>query len=329
MLRPPRLIGTAGRTGWLAAILVLPATDLAGASFAYSNADWLACFRTVGGANDLVANLGPASRFRNQPWGVRLSAATIPAAAWQNTFPSLDGIAWSVIGVLRGNPGYPDLPLQTLWLTAPVSDRGTAGSALKRQGSYTQGAVASQVEAIGMGAASYGTTQPAGDLNSVTLIAVPSTDFASYSTLVSFDGNLGGTFQGSVEGSTADAFATEQASSVSLLYELVPSAPGATGSEGTLLGWFELTPAGTLTYTAGPPPSRIVSIEHRTDGTVIHFTTVPTVRYRVRSTSSFNAPSSVADWDSDEAWFPGTGGEGTLHVPNGTATRFYAVETAP
>jgi|GEM_PF-5466197 len=61
------------------AVAVVAAAHCTAGPFQYINGDLLACFRTEGGATDLVVNLGPATQLKNLPWGTRVTLSDVTA----------------------------------------------------------------------------------------------------------------------------------------------------------------------------------------------------------------------------------------------------------
>lgn len=310
-------------------LLVLSPSNGFAAPFTYRNVDLLACFRTVGGASDLVANLGPASELEGRPWGAMIPITRVDPVQLQTAFASLDGVRWSVLGVMRGNADFPQFPLHTIWVTSANPDPGELGPIWERQGPFTQGPVGSQIEAIGAGAVIFGSQKPAGPNNTPTGILIPSTDPNAYSSLISEAGNLADTFQGSVENLTPEGFSSGEIASRSLLYKLVPSAGGPAGEVGQVLGWFDFAPDGSLSFVSGPPPARIVSVEHSGDVTTLAVSTVPSYSYRLRSTDSSGLDTPVAQWATGGELILGDGTIQSLQATSPEAIRFFAVEILP
>ena len=309
------------------AVAVVAAVHCTAGPFQYINGDLLACFRTEGGATDLVVNLGPATRLENLPWGSRVTLSDVTADRLAAALPSLDNARWAVLGALRGNTNYPQYPLQTLWVTSPGHEPGMTGPAWKRRGSFTQGTTASQIEAIGQGALAYASQIPAGINNTNTAILIPSQDPAAYSTLTTTEGNLAGTFQGTVENVTPEPF--DSVPSTAILYRLVPGSGTVLNTPGDLLGILEFTPEGTLSFTAGPPRPRIESITRTADVTTLVFPTVAGFRYRIRSVGLGGLSTPVAAWIPSTDFVDGTGAPQMLQHPTTTDTQLYLLEIVP
>jgi len=66
-------------------------------TFTYTNCDLVAGFRLIGGASDLVVDLGPVAQFESlAPRSVITN--NIPATLEADALPTLDGVSWSVAG---------------------------------------------------------------------------------------------------------------------------------------------------------------------------------------------------------------------------------------
>lgn len=312
------------------AFLAIPwlPVQVSGASFTYTNGDLIACFRVEGGSSDLVVNLGPAAAFEGLPWGSEWPMTNITSAQLEAAFPSLVELKWSVLGAMRGNVNYPQYPLQTIWTTSPAPEPEVMGAVWKRQSQFTQGPIASQIDAIGLGAALYGSQTPAGPYNTATGVVISSTDQNAYTALVGA-GNLADTFQGDVENRTSADFGPDQPFSRSLLYKLVPGPGAFINPPGEVIGYFDFYADGTATFTAGPIPVRITSIQRNEETTVLSFSTLPHFSYRLRSTDAAGLQTPIADWTV------GTGaiiGDGTLHqlsATNDAVIQFFAIEVIP
>jgi hypothetical protein len=312
-------------TGAMAAGALLAAGDsLRAQTFTYTNCDLVAGFRIIGGASDLVVDLGPAATFESLPPRSVTVITNLSATQLANALPTVDGVSWSVAAALRGNPGY-SYPLQTIWVTSPRPDIYTPGKVWQNASSGTLGGTASQIDAIGFDAAVYGNDQPAGPNNTPTGILIPPASQYAYSFLMGSHENYDGTFQGVVENTTPIDFDTAGLPSRSVLYRLVPDAyPHAAG---TLIGFFDFNPDGTLTFTAGPPPERTTISNISCQGSVVtvSFPTVNLVGYRLRYTDSAGLATPISSWTIGSSLI-GDGTTLSLQDISSTPNRFYAVE---
>jgi len=333
--QPFRMNRTTGAGIWrvwslrsLWALLLTPALSAA-TPFAYRNGDLIACFRVDGGASDLVVNLGPAASFEGLPWGGVVPVTALDPVQLSAAFAALDGVRWSVLGVMRGNTNFPQFPLHTLWVTSANPEPGAQGPVWKRQGPFTQGPVGSQIEAIGAGAMVYGSQQPGGPNNTATGILISSTDPNAYTTLVTEAGNLADTFQGSIENRTPDPFLPGQAPSRSLLYKLEPSAGGPARDPGHVLGWFDFSPEGSLSFVAGPLPADVSAVQRTGEVTSVSFTSVPAYSYRLRFTDATGLASPPSEWNAGAQVVVGDGTIQTLQATSTADIQFYVIEVLP
>ncbi len=308
-------------------LLLLIGISAQSAPFRYVNGDLLACFRTEGGESDLVVNLGSVAGFEALPWGTTVALDGVDGARLASAFPSFAALRWAVLGAHRGNTNLPQHPIQTLWISSPHPEPETPGIVWKRRSSFTQGTAASQVESIGLGALTYGNQVPAGPANTNNAILIPSQDPNAYSVLVSSEGNLSGTFPGTVEAQTPDPF--EESSSQSSLIRLVPGSGTVLNSPGTVVGLFRLAPDGSLSFTAGPPLPRILGIERTGDTTRLEFTTVPGFTYRLRLAGPETLQSPLTSWALDPTTVVGSGQPASLEHPDSRDALFFVVEVLP
>jgi hypothetical protein len=304
--------------------LLLSDVSLHAQTFTYSNCDLVAGFRIIGGASDLVVDLGQVSQYESfAPRSVTV-ITNVSAVQIADALPTLDGVSWSVAAALRGNPNY-SYPLQTIWVTSPRPDIYTPGNVWKNASQGTLGGAASQIDGIGYDASVYGNGQPAGQGNTPTGILIPPASQYSYSTLMGSHQNYDGTFQGVVENTTPVDFDSAGLPSRSVLYRLEPDAyPHAAG---TLIGFFDFNPDGTLTFTAGPPPEQttITSIINQGPVVTVSFPTVNLVGYRLLYTDANGLATPISSWNIGSSLI-GDGTTLSLQDTNPTPTRFYTVE---
>lgn len=302
-------------------------TPLYAQTFSYTNCDAVAGFRLSGGPFDLVVNLGPVDAFEKLPPRSVITITNLSTAQLADALPTLNGVEWSVSGAMRGNVNYSQYALQTIWITSPRPDVETPGRVWKCQSHWTLGGAASQIDAIGLGAATYANSQPAGNDNSSTGVAIPSGNQYGYTFLMGGFGDLSGTFQGDSENLTPDNFETSGQSSRSVFYKLSPSADGSTDVPGVVVGFFDFKPDGTLVFTAGPPPEQTIisKISQLNSSVTIWFSTVNLVGYRLRYTDSEGLHTPVSSWNIGDS-VVGDGTTLSIQTSNSTSTRFYAVE---
>jgi hypothetical protein len=234
-----------------------------------------------------------------------------------------------VAAAMRGNANYPQYPLQTIWLTSPRPNIFTPGPVYNRKGQFTQGTTASQIDAIGAGAVTYGNSVPAGTNNTQAGILIPSTDVNSYTALMTVSGDLAGTFQYNVENTTPPSFASAGALSRSVLYKLLPGSGATLNAPGVVVGFFDFKPDGTMTFTAGPPPDRvtITSLQRNGNLATVSFPTVGSIYYRLRFIDGAGLTAPISAWSTNGSVIVGSGTIQSLQDTNASAARFYTVES--
>jgi len=310
-----RLAAVVGGFAWFTGALYA-------APFLYSSGDLVLAFRQTGGANNYAVNLGKATNYNNLPPGTTLTVTNLSAAQLTSAFPSVNELKWSVAAAIRA-AGNPDYPIQTLWLTAPRLDNNVQSTPWVRKGQFSQGNVASQVDGVGYNAAQASSTLPGGPDNTATGVVIPVVNNFALSPVIGTAGNYGN-FQGNVENLTLADFDSNPANvSRSDLYELLPGS-----GDGRYVGYFELKPDASLTFTAAstaPAAPTITGIVRTGDIATVSFTTVSGATYRLLSTNAAGLTAPVSTWTAG-ASIPGTGGVLSLADTNTAAIRFFAVE---
>ena len=303
-------------------------TPLQAQTFAYTNCDLVAGFRQAGGSSDLVVNLGPVAAFEKISTRTAVVLTNVNSAQLADALPSLNGVQWSISAAMRGNTNYSQYDLQTVWVTSPRPNIYSPGPVWTRQSHWSLGGVASQIEAIGAGAAVYGNGQAAGVDNRPTGILIPPANQYAYSYLIGTLGDFSGAFQGNVENTTPDDFETSGLPSRSVLYKLAPSTGSDTGTPGAIIGFFDFATNGILSFTAGPPPEQttITKVTRQNTITKAWFFTVSGVNYRLRYTDSAGLTNSISNWSVGSSVV----GDGTilsLSATNVSDNLFYTVES--
>ena len=313
---------------YLAAGALLSASaPLYAQTFAYTNCDLVAGFRLPGASSDLVVNLGSVSTFETLTPRSVVSIPNLSTAQLASALPTLNGVLWSVSAAMRGNTNLPQYPLNTLWVTSPRPTVGTPGMVWTLQSRWTLGGTASQIDAIGAGAVTYGNGQPAGPNNTATSILIPPANQYAYSYLMGSYGDFSGTFQGNVENTTPDDFDTAGLPSRAVLYKLLPAATSDSYAPGTVVGFFDFYPDGSLTFTAGPAPESVTISKTTFQDTsvTVWFSTINLVGYRLRYTDSAGLNSPVSTWNIAST-LVGDGTTLSLQDTLSTSNRFYTVE---
>ncbi len=300
----------------------------AAGSFAYTNVNLIAGFRLGGGSSDLVVDLGPVSNYESLPLRTVLGVTNLQSSQLSNAFPNLNRLSWSISAAMRGNTNYPQYPLQTIWVTSPRPTINVAGPVFVRKSQFNLGTTASQIDAIGNGAVTYGNSVPAGTNNTSSGIVISSTDGNSYTTLMTTNGDFAATFQSDAENTTPANFVSAGGVSRSTLYKLLPGSGATLNTPGTALGFFDLHSNGSLTFTSGPPPEQVKISSIKFDGTnaTISFPTINLVSYRLRFMDG-GLTSPVSSWMTNSIIIVGDGTVRSLQDANvQSSARFYAVE---
>jgi len=316
----------------LAGGLVLLGSGLHAASFAYNDGDVILALRQPGGpAPDLVVNLGSATNFNSVPLGVTITVSNLDVAQLNTAFTSLNLINWAVFGAVRAPGGT--FPQDTIWASARRTDPAVQSSPWLRKVTYAQAIPVGQIASVGQNAQSYGSLTPAGPDNTSTGILIPYSDPSSYSTLVVDPYNasvadFGNTFgpgygPGSVENTTPADFTSTDPLSRSDFYELLPGSQAIS----RLVGHFNFTPDGTLTFTAGAPPSITAIQRDAASGvTTVSFSTINApIQYRLLYTSGNGLSAPAASWNVAPGWVTGNGYAQSLSVTNLDDRAFYRV----
>jgi hypothetical protein len=291
--------------------------------------DVLVGFRQTGGAQELVADLGPASRFYQAAPGSRLVFNEFSEAQLTATFSGLDNLGIVACAAVRVT-GDADRPLQTLWVTRRRADPATQSTPWNRQSSGGLANTATRISSIGSGTATYSSSTPEGPNNTATAVQLPATYSEGLSAYLG-TGNFKATFQGNAENVTPVGF-TDQASSIrSDFYEIRP------GSGASLyLGYFEFTSAGELSFTAAggsvspAPAPHITGIAFEGGSAAVTFTTVAgPYQYQLLVPPAAGLGAPLASWLPTGNTAAGTGSPQTLTDATANSAEFYAVRVQP
>jgi len=313
---------------WTALSAILLAAVSAHAGFQYNAQDVLVGFRKSGGASELVVNAGSISNIYSLPVGTKITINNLNSGLLGAAFDDLNDLSFSASACSRVFGGSGLNTYGTLWVTRPRADINVQTSPWSRNSTSSQGSVASQIAAIGENAVTYGNTQSTGTNNTSGAVIIPHGSTYDYSTQIGTFGNFANTFQGDVETTTSDSFTDDGQPVRADLYQLLPGS-GA----GTYLGFFELSPEGVLTYTAGPSasaltPPTITGITRNGTDTIVSFNTVSSAHYSLCFTDSSGLSSPVTTWPTIG---PVTGTGSVMSLTNSTAAanQFYRVMAAP
>ncbi|MFO1475629.1 MAG: hypothetical protein U1F98_03130 [Verrucomicrobiota bacterium] len=111
-----------------------------------------------------------------------------------------------------------------------------------------------------------------------------------------------------------------------LLWQISPSS-AVPKPAATLVGTFNITAAGALTFTAGPPVPGIVGLNRSTGLSTVTFTTAPGGNYYLAYTNDLTAPLST--WPRVSGPLVGSGNTASLVHTNSDNSGFYRVLRAP
>lgn len=298
-------------------------------TFAYTPRDLLLGFRQTGATSELLVNLGPVTAFSQAKPGAMIPIAQLSAEQLKNAFSTLDNLQWSVIaGVRVADGGDPAIPESTVWTTKPRAKFDTQTDALKRKSEFSQALAANKIDSIARGGVALGSQSSADPLsNTKALVLEPAGNKLAYSAFMTTKGNLGGTVQASVEANTK----TFTSAIRSDFYELLPSDDNAPA---TYLGYFELSPEGTLFFKAAG--GDVLPLERPTiqgiarDVTIskVTFSTMndATVVYRLCITNSLGLNTPIEQWPVCVGEVKGDGQAHTLEDQSVEDDRFYAIK---
>ena len=309
-------------------IALLAPTLHAAAPFAYNDGDVILAFRQPGGpAPDLVVNLGSATNLNAVPLGSTITLANLDVSQLNSAFVSLNQINWSVSAATR-TPSTPFVQ-NSIWVTARRTNNAVVSNPWFRKVAAVQASAVNQIVSVGLNAASYGSLNPAGPDNTATGVIIPFNDPNAYSKVIvdQFNANVhnfAGTFgsgygPGDVENTTPANFVSAQLVSRSDFYQLTP---GSTAIS-RLVGYFDFKADGTLTFTAGVPPT-ITGIQRDTSTgvTTVSFTTINSpINYGLVYTTNLTAPT--ASWIAAPGSVTGNGQVRSLTATNADDNVFY------
>jgi hypothetical protein len=316
---------------------------LARAQFTYNEGigqygDLLICFRPASGSYDLVVDAGPVTAFTSLTVGQKITITNYYSPS-QLKYTGTNNIYWCALA--RQTPGG---PVGNIWVTRPRTSLNTQSAPWPCKSSSQQNTTGSQIDSIGDDASNIGTggdpfgTSPA---NGNSFVVEPEGGsssggfYNSYSyQMINKDGygDLDGNFWGdssgvSVEQSTPANFTTAGQPVRADFYQLLSV---SNGLPATYLGYFELSPNGVLTYTAGPSPTtltapHIVSYVHKGTTNTISFTTVSGGTYTLRGTNSAGLGTAVTNWPAIGSSLAGDGLTDSLVEVITNSSRLYTI----
>jgi hypothetical protein len=318
----------------LAPLLLAPCVfaSLNAAPFVFSSTnmppDLLVGFRKTGGAAELVVDLGSVSRFYSAAPGAVIPITEFSPALFSSTLGNPASVAFSVFAAVRVD-GDPDRPLHSLWVSRKRTDPSVKSAPWKRQGSGSLGNTGSRISSIGSGAETFSSNNKPGPDNTPTAVVIPSANPSGYSSFLG-SGNFKATFQGNAENVAPADFAEGSSPIRSDLYEIIPGS-----GDSKFLGYFDLTPAGVLTFTAAggslPPPAEpsIASISQQDSTSRVTLTSSETgVKYQLLAPPAGQLDAPFASWTPVSSQVLGTGQSITLTAESPTPTAFYRISAS-
>ncbi len=326
-----------------ACLLSIIATGLAqAAQFKFQSSfdppDVLIGIRQAGGASQIVADLGPVTRFTGAAAGSSFLVTELPAKELLKVFPVLDGVGVTIFAAVAVSGGAPGgLPLSTLWVTNPRTDLGTQSTTYVRKAKTVQAITAGRIATIGDNAAASSGNLPDGPDNDGNLVVLPTDDPNQYSAIMGEQGNFGVSFTGEPELIIPADFQTSGAPVRTDFYQLAPlTSPPPKDKTGIYLGYFELSPDGTLRFQApggAPPPApapSIIGVQRDGSVSTVTFTTVAgSYRYSLLRAPNSNPAAPLAQWTTQGQSVPGTGSPVSLTDTTDSQAAFYRVSVTP
>ncbi len=216
----------------------------------YSSTELVLGVRKEGATYELVVNLGPATRFKHIPAGTSVTITDYSAEAVAALFENTSDLKWSVLGTVNLTAATAELPWKTAWMTRARAEAELQSTPWSRRNASSMGMPSQQIDSIGSSsqlASSTSGYDPLYNSDTAIRIEVGNALRLGYSAQVGVNGDLAGSWPGSVEQLTASDFADSDTVSRADLYEVMPSPPSG---KGTYLGYFELKPDGTMSFTA-------------------------------------------------------------------------------
>ncbi len=295
--------------------------------------DLLVGFRQVGSSSEIVADLGPITRFLTAPSGSSFQITEVSTNEILKVFPSLDGLGISFFGgVVKTKPLAGNPVNKTIWVSAPRANPDVPSDPIYRRGSPQQGPTATRCATVGTYAAAYSANVADGPDNDGNLVLMPADYPNGYTAAVGPNGDLGGTYDGNVELILPSDFVSGGLPARADFYELVPSSDQE--AAGTYLGYFEILPNAVIRFQAAggspPPPADppvIQGITRSGSLNTITFATQPgNYQYSLQRTLVVD---SHAQWSTVGAAVVGTGGALSLSDTADAGTAFYRVQVVP
>lgn len=248
--------------------LLTAVTSTEALPFTYQYGDLVLGFRKTGiyqASYEAVVDVGPAINFVNLAAGTTTNITSYSASQIDpDSFSNLTNLNWSVTGDTYAASTFPNYPINTLWVTVPWVG-GVPSPAAVRRGSTSQRQSATPINSILNGAEEISSLLASNQDNTATFVqeAYATADGNNYGAFMADPsypsiGDLDGEGPANVNGNTINLENTTVAPFTtgvkSDLYELRPAGAvdphtGLTTGAGYNVGYFELNPNGTMTFT--------------------------------------------------------------------------------
>jgi len=303
----------------------------------------LAGFRKAGVTNELVVNLGGITNLEALSIGTTVTLSNFAPSQLAAAFPGgLGNVSWSASASFAGAFGsWAGFPVTTVWFTQPRTNASVQSVAPNRASSSTQGGYRQNMLGVGNGAA----TLSASQTNAYTTAFVtfePAWDGVSLSRneYTYFVDNTGfgpiGSYglPNAVEKMTPPTFTTAVRADLFRSRPTGFSDPDTGGSSGPafFLGYFELNPNGTMTFTRAaavvpppPPVPSIVSITRAGNTSTVSFTTTNGATYSLFYNTAAGLSQPVSAWPVSGTTIIGDGAVDQLSDTSTDPNRIYRV----
>ena len=294
----------------------------AGTITSYAVGDVLVCFRN--GSIDMVVDAGPISTLTNF-----VSANySIPINQYTGTQLSdvgIDGASWSAFTWASDD---------TLFVTRPRTSVNVQSTPWPAAADPVQYGTVQRMQLVPGGALEHLTKAVFPNRTSTAVLEEDNSQgnpnyqnpgSASYHWAIAgpYGGNFNGTFAGNPEKTLPGDFSTSGQVARSDLYMMIPTYSAA---KGKWLGYFELSPSGTMTYVAYPTTTPVIkSISRSGTTTTINYTSGLYGTYTLRGTNSVVSGTASTNWPAITTL---SSGDTATHVITDTtsdAQKFYII----
>lgn len=313
--------------------------------FIYQKNDLLVGFRKTGSfqaSYEVVVDVGQVTNYAGLAIGTTVDIPNFSSTQLSDAFPNtnLNNLNWSA---LAGDPvvsptGYPS---KTIWLTVPRANAAVQTVAPARLSKSAQQLTGTEILSILAGAAFISNTIGTSNQdNTTSLVREPINTDSDLSVFVASQSDstlstLHDTWAGNVELTTPGNFTGPVRSD---FYEVRPIGvvdphTGLTNGPAYYLGYFQLNPNGTMTFTRGsstntvvpPPAPELLSVTRAANATTIYFTTTNGATYTLYYTNAAGLATPISSWASSPVTIIGNGNTGSLIDTTTDSVRFYRV----